>query len=122
MEIKTSKEKQVKEMPVLPRASWWLVIKNVMSMLSNPLDFLSDWFNKYGDIYDLNSRFYKVYVISNPDYIQEILVANKKDYGKSEHYKVLKHSLGNGLLISEGEFWKKQRRQTYAPFLYVCFL
>ncbi|MCH2023590.1 MAG: cytochrome P450 [Saprospiraceae bacterium] len=116
MQNKTSKAEQVKDMPVLPRASWWLIIKNVLSMLSNPLEYLTEWFEEYGDIYDLNSRFFTVFVISNPQYIQEIMVANKKDYGKSEHYKVLKNSLGNGLLISEGAFWKKQRRIAQPAF------
>ncbi len=116
MSTKISEEKPLKEMPVLPPTSWWLILKNLLSMLSNPLNFLSEWFEEYGDIYDMNSRFFTIYVISNPDYIQEIMVSNKTDYGKSDHYKVLKHSLGNGLLISEGEFWKKQRRIAQPAF------
>jgi cytochrome P450 len=44
------------------------------------------------------------------------MVTNKKDYAKSDDYKVLKHSLGNGLLTSEGDFWKKQRRIAQPAF------
>ena len=109
-------DKAVKQMPVLPKASWWLVLKNIFSMLQNPLDFMTDWAKEYGDVYDLNARFLKVHVFSNPDCIQEVLVRNKLDYAKSDHYKVLKESLGNGLLISEGAFWKKQRRIAQPAF------
>ncbi len=52
----------------------------------------------------------------HPEYARYILQDNSKNYHKSLAYDVLKVLLGNGLLTSEGEFWKKQRRLAQPAF------
>jgi cytochrome P450 len=42
--------------------------------------------------------------------VKHILQTNNKNYVKSYGYRVLKVLLGEGLLTSEGDFWRKQRR------------
>ena len=50
-------------------------------------------------------------LINEPAFIEHILVANHQNYVKSRLARqVLRPVLGNGLLISEGEFWRRQRR------------
>jgi cytochrome P450 len=104
----------MKEVPLIPSDHWFF--RNSLVVLKDPLAFFVSTFAEYGDIYNVNSNFYTIYVTANPEYIQEIMVTNKKDYAKSDDYKVLKYSLGNGLLTSEGEFWKKQRRIAQPAF------
>ena len=104
----------MKEIPLIPAAHWFF--RNSLVVLEDPLAFFVKKFAEYGDIYDVNSNFFTIYVVANPDYIQEIMVTNKTDYGKSHDYEILKLSLGNGLLVSEGEFWKKQRRIAQPAF------
>ena len=104
----------MKKIPVIPAKHWFF--RNSLEVLKDPLKFFIETFEQYGDIYDVNANFIKIYVLANPDYIQEVMVTNKTDYAKSDDYKVLKHSLGNGLLTSEGEFWKKQRRIAQPAF------
>lgn len=104
----------MKQVPLIPADHWFL--RNSMLILKDPLDFFVKTFAEYGDIYDVNSNFFTIYVIANPNYIQEVMVSNKKDYAKSDDYKILKYSLGNGLLTSEGDFWKKQRRIAQPAF------
>jgi len=103
-----------KQIPVIPPGHWFF--RNSLEVLKDPLAFFSKTFTEYGDFYDVNANFFTIYIVANPDYIQEIMVTNKTDYGKSDDYKVLKNSLGNGLLTSEGEFWKKQRRIAQPAF------
>ncbi|CAA6799132.1 MAG: Cytochrome P450 [uncultured Aureispira sp.] len=98
----------MKEVPLIPADHWFF--RNSLVLLKDPLAFVISNFEEYGDIYNVNSTIFTIYITANPEHIQEILVTNKKNYPKSDDYKVLKHSLGNGLLTSEGDFWKKQRR------------
>ena len=50
-------------------------------------------------------------LINEPAFIEHILVTNHQNYVKSRLARqVLRPVLGNGLLISEGEFWRRQRR------------
>ncbi|BDS11264.1 cytochrome P450 [Aureispira anguillae] len=104
----------MKKVPIIPADHWFM--RNSLVILKDPLAFFIKMFAEYGDIYDVNSNFFTIYVVANPAYIQEIMVSNKKDYAKSDDYKILKYSLGNGLLTSEGDFWKKQRRIAQPAF------
>jgi len=54
---------------------------------------------------------YTAHVLRHPDAVRHVLVDNQKNYGKQTRgYEKLRHVLGNGLVTSEGEFWKRQRR------------
>ncbi|WP_052597433.1 cytochrome P450 [Aureispira sp. CCB-QB1] len=104
----------MKDVPLIPADHWFF--RNSLVVLNDPLAFFVNTFAEYGDIYNVNSNLYTIYVTANPKHIQEIMVSNKKDYAKSDDYKILKYSLGNGLLTSEGDFWKKQRRIAQPAF------
>lgn len=55
-------------------------------------------------------------VVSSPDSVKHILLDNAKAYEKSRNYDGLKIVFGQGLLTSEGEFWKRQRRLVQPAF------
>jgi len=51
------------------------------------------------------------HLIFSPAGAQQVLAENNKNYGKQTRgFKNLRYVLGNGLLTSEGETWKRQRR------------
>jgi cytochrome P450 len=51
------------------------------------------------------------FLINKPEYIEHVLLANHANYSKSHFLRhLLGPLLGDGLLISEGEFWRRQRR------------
>jgi cytochrome P450 len=51
------------------------------------------------------------FLINKPEYIEHVLLANQANYRKSHFLRhILGPLLGDGLLISEGEFWRRQRR------------
>lgn len=56
------------------------------------------------------------FLLNDPVSIQHVLVGNAANYTKSRNYAGLKAVLGNGLLTSEGEHWKKQRRLAQPAF------
>jgi cytochrome P450 len=55
-------------------------------------------------------------LVSGITEIQHILVKNQKNYTKSRNYLGLKLVLGDGLLTSEGEFWRRQRKLAQPAF------
>lgn len=80
------------------------------------LRFLDQCAREYGDIVRMRFAFIPVYVLNNPDYIESVLVAQNRHFIKSEGVRQLKGLLGNGLLTSEGDFWRRQRRLSQPAF------
>jgi cytochrome P450 len=51
------------------------------------------------------------HLLRHPDHVRHVLVDNAKNYGKQTRgYAKLRGILGSGLVTSEGDFWKRQRR------------
>ena len=51
------------------------------------------------------------FVLNKPEYIEHVLLTNHENYSKSHFLRrLLGPVLGNGLLTSEGELWRRQRR------------
>src|SRR5262252_5433455 len=51
------------------------------------------------------------YLVNKPEYIEHVLLTNQANYRKSVFLRhMLGPVLGDGLLISEGEFWRRRRR------------
>jgi cytochrome P450 len=87
-------------------------------MAHNPVQVLSKYTAIYGDTF----RFYfggvkEAIVTTNPVVIQHVLKTNWENYHKSHiQKKRMGHFLGKGLLTTEGEAWKTQRRLIQSGF------
>ena len=72
---------------------------------------------EYGDIVRMPVGFQDRIFLNHPDYIEEVLVIQQAKFYKSELTKRLTEGLlGQGLLISEGDFWRRQRRLVQPSF------
>jgi cytochrome P450 len=73
---------------------------------------------KYGDIYRVFAPARGVYniVINHPDDVRRVLLSNHRNYTKGEGMDRVKILLGNGIMTSEGDFWRKQRRMMQPSF------
>jgi cytochrome P450 len=59
----------------------------------------------------------RIYFVNDAEYVKRILLDNVGNYPKSVTYRNnLRPFLGDGLLISEGEFWQRQRRLAQPAF------
>jgi cytochrome P450 len=59
------------------------------------------------------------YQISDPDLMNDVLVKQADQFHKAKIFRqALAPFLGNGLLLSEGEFWKRQRKLSQPAFHY----
>src|SRR5579871_6534782 len=88
----------------------------------NTIEAFTPWFQQYGDMVLMQIGGRYVYLISNPEAIYEILVTKNQQFYKGTIYRDkergLARFLGNGLLTSDGEFWKRQRKLV-APALHT---
>ena len=92
--------------PLLPGAEF----------IRNPFDFTIGHAKEMGDFYRVPFIFRKLFVTTNPEVISHVLQKNQKNYVKSVAYRHLKLALGNGLVTSEGDFWRRQRRLAQPAF------
>ncbi len=82
----------------------------------DPLSFLTAISREYGDIVTMSFYNFRVYYISHPDYIEEVLVNQARKFIKGRILRANKGLFGNGLLTSEGDFWLRQRRLAQPAF------
>lgn len=71
---------------------------------------------EYGDVASTYSRGRNLIVISGHEAARQVLITNQDNYGKGVEYDLLRVILGEGLLTSEGEVWRKQRRLVQPMF------
>jgi cytochrome P450 len=82
----------------------------------DPPAYLARVQREYGDIVTLRAYKYRVFFLSHPDYIEEVLVTQARKFAKGRILKANKRLFGNGLLTSEGDFWLRQRRLAQPAF------
>jgi len=80
------------------------------------LTWLGEQFNEFGDIYRAGIYGTNVYVVSAPEYVEHVLLKNWQNYPKGLAIKRIALLLGNGLMVSKGEVWKRQRRMIQPAF------
>jgi cytochrome P450 len=79
--------------------------------------WMSEQFKRFGNIYRASIYGKDVYVVSDPHYLQHILRNNWRNYDKNTiAMKRIRMLTGNGIITSEGRFWKSQRRLIQPAF------
>lgn len=72
----------------------------------------------YGDVVRMRFLYLTAHFLYNPADIEYVLVTNAKNFIKSRSLRTpfFRRLVGNGLLTSEGEVWKRQRRLAQPAF------
>lgn len=97
-----------------PRDHWFLGA--LPDMKDDPVSYLKKLKQEYGRVARFRIVNQHIYFVSSPAGIQHVLSTNSKNYTKTVRYKRLEPLLGKGLLTSEGEDWKRQRRTVQPAF------
>lgn len=77
---------------------------------------MSRQFAAFGDIYKASMYGVNAYAIRDAGYAYHVLVENWQNYVKGMLTGRVALLLGNGLMVSEGELWKGQRRMIQPAF------
>lgn len=100
----------------IPNVGAGLFLLSLMELGRDPLEFIRTNREKYGDIFRVSLPIGNIVVVTTPELAQHVLQEKNRNYQKSFAYDILKIFLGNGLLTSEGDFWRKQRRLAQPAF------
>ena len=72
---------------------------------------------EYGDIVLFHVMMQERILLNHPDFVDQVLVIQQDKFHKSElTRRITERMLGQGLLISEGDFWRRQRRLAQPAF------
>jgi cytochrome P450 len=85
-------------------------------LLGNPMLFWAGIANRYGGIARVPLKGKHVYLISDPTLLYELLVSNRRKYRRNTRYKAAVDTFGQGLLLTEGKPWARQRKITQPTF------
>ncbi|MBD2753662.1 cytochrome P450 [Spirosoma validum] len=110
METIASAAKQVPLYAGLP------FIGNTLAFFRNPLKTLLILQRQQHRMVHLRIGGRHQYLVFSPEDSKHILQENHRNYGRSLAFQVLKIFLGNGLLTSDGDFWRRQRRLAQPAF------
>ncbi len=83
---------------------------NAAKESTDPFEFLTDVTRRYGDAVEYSGPLGKTVLLNHPDLIRQVLQSPQ-----FERTSLVKIVLGEGMLASDGESWKQQRRRAL-PF------
>ena len=74
----------------------------------------------YREIFKMGMMGEDVYIVFMPEHVRDVLIKNAKRIVKGGDYtdqqRGLARLLGSGLITSEGDFWKRQRKMVAPAF------
>jgi cytochrome P450 len=105
------------QLRVPPGPKGHFLLGSLPQMAQNPPEFLRRLTDQYEDIAHFRMAAFDTYLITNPDLIHEVLVSQRDQFVKSTFDKlILSKFLGNGLILSDGDYHRRQRRLVQPAF------
>src|ERR671912_2398964 len=95
---------------VPPGPTSWLPGGHFLAFRRDPLTFFTNTARTYGDVARFAFGSQPVYLVSHPDFIEDVLVTSAKKFMKGIALQRAKRLLGEGLLTSEAQMHLRQRR------------
>jgi len=117
--LKAAIERELGSVPAprMPRTAGLPLVGSLPQLLKDPFAFMVDTREQLGDIYQLDLGLSKVVVLNHPRHAQYVLRDNARNYHKGGPlWDAVRDMLGNGLVVSEGDFWLRQRRMMSPQF------
>jgi cytochrome P450 len=88
-----------------------------LQLLTDPFGTVTKRFARWGDAYRVEQASGPLYVLKHPDHIKDVLVTNASAFDKQHAgFHRLAQLLGDALVTSDGERWRRQRRLVQPAF------
>jgi cytochrome P450 len=102
--------------PLVTHPRHWL-LGPIYYAQRDPLRQFPKWIEEYGDVVRIKGAIGQGVILGSPELAHQVLVERYARYQKKSHsYIVLRILMGNGLVTSEGEFWRGQRKLVQPAF------
>ncbi|HEX8990112.1 MAG TPA: cytochrome P450 [Anaerolineales bacterium] len=99
---------------IIPAVNTWEALRGFAR--AGFLDYVGELWERYGDVFQINVFHRRMIVAMHPDAVRHVTVGNRQNYDKRQSYDtVRKFIIGSGLLASNGDLWRRQRK-LMAPF------
>ncbi|MDQ3919307.1 MAG: cytochrome P450, partial [Acidobacteriota bacterium] len=91
-------------------------VRGYVAFRRDPLNFLARLAREHGDVVHFRVGGQHAYLLNHPDLVRDVLVTNQDCFHKGRALQRSKRLLGEGLLTSEGELHRRQRRLAQPAF------
>lgn len=91
-------------------------LSGLLAYRKGPLPFFQNLAAQYGDISYFRLGPQEAFFLNHPEYVKDVLVTNQQRFHKGLALQRAKRLLGEGLLTSEDEFHRRQRRLAQPAF------
>ncbi len=109
----TIQSKPERAIPGPPRQ--WL-FGNLKEFARDQLAAMDRWAARYGDVVSVRFGRREIVFLFHPDLIEDVLVDRGRGFIKHYRLRQTERTLGRGLLTSEGDFWRGQRKLAQPAF------
>jgi len=103
-------------LPLPPGPTGWPVLGSLPQYYRNPMGFYRGLTLDYGPISMVRLGPQHTYFVNDPKLVEELLQGRAKSCVKDMTTRSLRPLIGNGLLVSEGDLWRRQRKFAAQPF------
>src|SRR5262245_16052784 len=114
--MKTTSSKTGSPSPQAPGPKYSPSALNLIRFRRDPLSFLQRLAKQYGDFAHFSMGGQEMFFVNHPDYIHDVLVTHNSNFVKGRALQRAKRLLGQGLLTSEGDLHRRQRRLVQPAF------
>ena len=104
------------EVKLPPQPKGLPLIGHAVEILRDPFGLATRCGREHGDVVRLRFGPLTFYLLLNPADIEYVLRGNHRNFIKDRGTRLLSQLLGDGLLTSEGEHWRRQRRLAQPAF------
>jgi cytochrome P450 len=91
-------------------------IGNLRDLRNRPIEFMEECVAEFGDVSHFQIANIPVYLLNHPDLVEEVLVTSNRKFIKPQLLRDTAEVFGRGLLVSDGDFWLRQRRLAAPAF------
>ncbi|HEY0320787.1 MAG TPA: cytochrome P450 [Pyrinomonadaceae bacterium] len=100
----------------IPPGIGLIALLRIMKQLrQRPLQTFMELWQQFGDVFSYHGLF-TMYQLHRPEHAEYVMQTNNKNYRKGRSFALLKSSIGDGLLVSDGDSWLQQRRLAQPAF------
>jgi cytochrome P450 len=83
---------------------------------NDPIGLYTRAMREYGPIVRFRMGFFSLILPTDPQYLEHVLLKSPEKYSKGAIWKKMESIIGKGLITSEGEQWRRQRKLVQPVF------